>query len=344
MENKENKIEKSVGGKKRKTPMKAVMDKEAVEVPTTSSKVPRKDIIDDSSSSSEDEDEHRKETLLNGMAKYAEDIVAIPSTPVSEYDREFGTEKKGFDHSAYVPVPYVFIPMPSNKFHLYNELTTKLGYSLESKNNFLRNSGIMSVMCREKPVFRFWDHGLTLYMPSINNPCDRTYKFLFKTSMCTAHEFECQELKGPCEISHEFSPSQTMTFLVSGVFKSRKIASATKSFQTFQIELENSRRIETCSVNISDLLTIKGNNTRVFLLKRCDHKSCAASAPSVPFPGMDMIYHKCSEISPQSEMKADYSGFRCFGYGKGIEGSYHENSNTVFLATWRMIDLYIDNY
>lgn len=305
-------------------------------------------VINDDTDIEDDEDDdadtQRKEKLLAGMNNYSAEILDSVVSAVDDYEREFAGFS-GFDPSLYIPVPYLFIPTPMDKYNSYRELTEKMGYEYNSNNGFLRNCGIMTVMCREKPLFRFWDHGVCIYLPSVNNPVEKTWKFLLKLSMCKKHEFQCiPGIDNDCVIERKCVPSTNCSYMIAGIFRSRSVTSAAKNFQTYQIELDNSRRIETGTVNISDLLTIKGSGTHVYLLNKCDHKNCRAGASSVPFPEMKQVYHSCSEIGKRGDLKAEYNGRRCFGYGKGIEGSYHDNTNTVFLATWRMIDLYIDNY
>ena len=298
--------------------------------------------VEDDDDDEDEEDIRRREELLTGMARYSANIANIQ--PAGNYAVEFAPYT-GFDHTAYVPEPFLYMPIPTDKYNPYRELTLKMGYEYNSTNSFLRNSGVMSVMCREKPNFVFWEHGIELYLPSVNNPKDKTWKFLFKLSWCHKHEFQClPDDDEACVIKKTHIPSQNCTYLVCGIFRSRTIVQPTKSFVTYQIEMDNARRIETGSVNISDLLTIKGTNIGVFLLNKCDHKKCSAGGSSMPFPEMKKVYNKCSEIGQRGDMKTEYNGRRCFGFGKGMEGSYHGNTNTVFLATYRMIDLYIDNY
>lgn len=168
---------------------------------------------------------------------------------------------------------------------------------------------------------------------------------LIKTSHCAEHEIQCPTNFGPdikkCRIVRECITGDSFSYMMSGILKVNKIP-----FVSYSIELNNSRRIETREINVSNQINLK-KVRNIYLMNKCKHDRCRVIENDIPFPGMQRIYNMCSEIERVDRIEKityDYNSKECYIYGKSLYGNYHEPSRTVYMLTWAVDELYIVNY
>ncbi|WBR61487.1 hypothetical protein [Drosophila suzukii associated hytrosavirus 1] len=283
-------------------------------------------------------------TLTNNMNRYSADV-AVNDEESEPEDYALLRRNKSINYKLYMKYGYCFIDVPVDKFKSYRMMTKAFGYEYNRTNDFLRNGGILNVLQFERPFFCFWEHGLELYFPRTETPKDKPIKLVIKRTHCVEHEFQCPmsvNTSNPCRFQVNFESGSAATFLVAGYLRSRKInVRGTSMFISNSIELDNSRRIETTKFHVSDQLTIKNIRLNVYLMHTCFHNDCGVGEIDEPFEGMPRTYSMCSRIERVSEIKEEYNKLRCYAYGRGIQGTYHEATNTIFLSSWHVTDIFI---
>lgn len=232
-----------------------------------------------------------------------------------------------------------WIERPLDKYKSYSLLTRAFGYEYNSSNSFLRHGGIFDLLRVESTFFNFWEHGLNIFIGT-NMGAHSIYPLYFTRRVCNDHEFVCKPLSN-CKIEETGAAGSSMTFFVAGVFRAVKT-----TFPSFFVELSNCCRIEMATKNVANTLSIKNTCTPcTHYLTACKHTDCGVGVSITPFDGMDCLYNICSRInnSFQAPLREDYNGKFCYVRGKGLAGKYHTASNTIYITTWDITDLYIFN-
>lgn len=260
-------------------------------------------------------------------------------TTMSQADATFHLDDiSNINPKLYMIPGYIYLQVPTDKYTAYSQMTDTFGYKFDDTNNFLLNGGIMDVLRLERPFFSFWEHGLTIFMTRMNMQNDRTKQFLFKRQHCIEHPFMCKRAETDCRYEIQCSPGSSMSYMFAGVFRSYK-----SQFTSYFIELDNANKIEASGFNIAPNLTVKSHCLNVYVLNKCTHVACGVGKGVAPFPGMPIIYQMCSAIERQSLFREEFNGKRCYAYGKGISGTFHEKSQTIYLTSWNLTDLFILN-
>ena len=232
-----------------------------------------------------------------------------------------------------------WIERPLDKYKSYSLLTRAFGYEYNSSNSFLRHGGIFDLLRVESTFFNFWEHGLNIFIGT-NMGTHSIYPLYCTRRVCNDHEFVCKPSSN-CKIEETGAAGSSMTFFVAGVFRAVKT-----TFPSFFIELSNCCRIEMATKNVANTLSIKNTCTPcTHYLTACKHTDCGVGVSVTPFDGMDCLYNICSRInySFQAPLREDYNGKFCYVRGKGLAGKYHTASNTIYITTWDITDLYIFN-
>lgn len=264
-------------------------------------------------------------------------VVANIATASSNIIRHPSARPKNMNN--YMSDAISWIERPLDKYKSYSLLTRAFGYEYNSSNSFLRHGGIFDLLRIESTFFNFWEHGLNIFIGT-NMGTHSIYPLYFTRRVCNDHEFVCKPSSN-CKIEEIGAAGSSMTFFVAGVFRAVKT-----TFPSFFVELSNCCRIEMATKNVANTLSIKNTCTPcTHYLTACKHTDCGVGVSITPFDGMDCLYNICSRInySFQAPLREDYNGKFCYVRGKGLAGKYHTASNTIYITTWDITDLYIFN-
>lgn len=294
------------------------------------------------------ENENVEQELYTEMEKYTTDVIFDEEIGDADQNHEL-KEYKNINYKLYQRKGFLYIGLPIDKYKSYMKMTEIFGYEFNKTNEFLRSGGIVDVLHIERPFFCFWEHGLDLYFHKMDISSEKYKKFLFRRKHCAQHEFQCPNSvkpgEKPCNLVKECIGSDSFTYFFSGILRSRANNAKNKTFTSYSIQLDNCYKIESANYFVSNTLTIKNVFCNISLLNKCEHVDCGLGVNPAPiFEGMPPTYKMCSKITKLNELKPTFDMKRVYAYGKGISGNIHESSNTIYLSTWNLNDLFIVNY
>lgn len=281
----------------------------------------------------------------------ARDVVCGDLDPDFLRDVEELRSYKNVDYRSYRPGAHVMIERPTDKVMSYRKMTRVFGFEFNSKNEFLRRGGILNVLELERPFFAFWEHGLEFFshIHDIAQTNEKYQKFLVKRTSCVKHEFRCPHPHDAkpddmCVIVSDVLPSTSAIIFISGTLRVR--VNAAQKFKSFNIQLDNSQRIDSANgVKIADQVSISAETT-VHIINSCNHENCEIGEDPDAFPGMK-AYRMCKNIVKNqklNDVKIDVDMKRCYMYGKGLSGKLYKPTNTTYLTTYEVKEMYIVNY
>lgn len=254
---------------------------------------------------------------------------------------------KSVAHHLYAKTQLIIIDMPRDKFKSYMKMVQYFGYEMRQDRGYLLNGGFLNVLRITRPFFTFWDHGLSIYFHKGDDIGDKFKIFLFKRSHCSAHKYICPENNyNDCIISEEVKDNSSASFFFTGILRARtqtvmNQSSKNQTFTALSVQLDNGCIVETVKFNISNTLTLKKAPQTVKRLKLCDHRSCGSGIVTQMLDLPDM-YSECSQISQSNNvLTVQDDSKRVYFHCKGIFGNLHENSNTLYLYTFDISDMFI---
>lgn len=333
--------------------------KRSNEIPSVSSKIAKKcndnSVLDTTNKDSPDvpakatdDDVADDADLLLAVEKYAFEVEIndVSNDAITEHELK---PYPGINLQSYRPHGDVFYPMPTNKYHMYNELTSALGYEYSSKNDFLRRDGVMQILCQPLPDFCIWKHGLRIYLPSVPMALFKksSIRMAGVVSHCIEHEFQCPttdvaKAESPCQIVKNVFNLPSLTYIVSGLLKVKSISRPT-TILMFSVELDNANVIDVPNTNVmvSNMLSLKPSRLNVHTIKSCTHAACGVGKHTTPFECLPPLYKMCSAIVTTYALTNDHHMKRCFVIGRGILGNFFEKTRTIYPCSFNISDIYI---
>lgn len=284
---------------------------------------------------------NEEENLLNNMNNYIHHVEVTEEENEKYYEdlthdlkKQLGEGSINFSRES-----FKLISTPTDQFIKYQIFLKHFGYTVDEKNfNYLRNNGIYNVLKLEKPIFSFWQTGLWIYPMKMEMVDVTKYpRFVFRTNYCSKHEYDCNEKKNECIYEDIYTKGDSFSFLFSGVFRAREI---NKKFWSYHVELNYSEKIEKKGYNIMNTLTIKNTPENIYKFDAtCSHNDCITNnAPLIE--GMPKIYKVCSKITKTVKFDGTLNNKKCFVYGSSIQGQFHKQTNTFYLSTYHVTDIF----
>lgn len=280
--------------------------------------------------------------LAQDIEQYTTEL-SDTNTP-DEYEDSELRKFERVNYRQYMSKGMMIIPTPKDKFQPYRMLTEHFGYAYNKTNSFLLDGGIYDILQLSRPFFSFWEHGLTVYLPRMDMDSNRLRNIMFKRSTCVKHKYRCGNNEDECDIREECESGASIKFFIAGTFRSYMSNSSGKKFTSYTIELDDCLRTESQDVSIANSISLNRKTQNIHILKKCKHENCGAGVENQAFDDMPPMRSVCGSIEHGTSFSDSMNNKRVYAFGKGITGSLHKVTRTIYLNTWNLTDLYVIDY